>query len=75
MEEYKEQLIEESKNLPVGLELPFERKSDLFFQYVKKYRDFTQRPVSTKNPDGSYDDYLEQRRPFIAPNPHDSGSH
>ena len=75
MKECMEEIKEISKNLPEGEELPFERKSDIMMEYAKKYRNLTQRPINTKNPDGSYDDFLEQRRPFIAPNPHSPGTH
>lgn len=50
-----------------GGKVPFERMNEIMAHVFRKAR--AQKGPADKNEDGEFNDFLEQRRPFTAPNP------
>eukprot|EP01017_Pseudomicrothorax_dubius_P001819 TRINITY_DN0_c666_g1_i1.p1 TRINITY_DN0_c666_g1~~TRINITY_DN0_c666_g1_i1.p1 ORF type:complete len:140 (+),score=57.45 TRINITY_DN0_c666_g1_i1:2-421(+) len=68
---YFDQLINaERAKLAEGEELSVERLTDIVLNVLRKARAQQRRPAQdSRGPDGNIQDYLEVRRPFIAPTP------
>jgi hypothetical protein len=71
MQEYTDHIIaEEEAKLPEGEKLSTDKTADIILHAIRKARAGIQRPATdSRGPDGNINDYLEQRRPFIAPTP------
>jgi len=58
-----------------GEKIPIERMTEILYHVFDKSRAQMKRPSQdARGPDGNINDYLEQRRPFIAPT-HESHTH
>jgi len=57
----------ETKKLPVGEKLSLERMTEIILQVGRQIR-ASQGNVPTRNSEGEFNDFLEQRRPFVSAN-------
>jgi len=61
---------EEETKLAEGEKLSLDKLTDIVFHVMRKARAQQRRPTQdNRGPDGNIYDYLEQRRPFLAPTP------
>lgn len=63
---YLDSRIKEEQKRVGDARIPYERYSEIYADCLRRLRAETSRPTFDKN--GNYQDFLEVRRPFIAPN-------
>jgi len=65
-----EVVLAEKSKLREGQTLSIERMTTILLHTFRKARAGESRPSQdSRGPDGNINDYVEKRRPFIAPNP------
>jgi len=69
--DYIQQVVkQEESKLPEGEKLSVDRVADIILHVMRKARAQKKRPAQdNRGPDGNINDYLEHRRPFLAPTP------
>ena len=73
---YFESLVKKEKErIGPGERITFDRFMEFYAETYKKMKAETSRPGSQLDSNGDYKDFLEVRRPFIAPDNNAVGSH